>query len=50
MVMGTIDYWQTLKELRELEHFRILRPSFIMALIMSATGLFVFVSIITKLL
>jgi putative membrane protein len=50
MVMGTIEYWQTLKELRRLEHFRLWRPSFAIALIMSATGLFLFVGIIRRLL
>lgn len=49
MVMGTIEYWQELKELRRLEPIRIRRPSFVLALIMSALGLFLFVSIVTRL-
>jgi putative membrane protein len=49
MVMGTVEYWQTLKGLRKLKDFRLARPSFIMALLMSITGVFLFFSIITKL-
>jgi putative membrane protein len=48
MVMGTVEYWQTLKDLRHLRSFRIWRPSFVLALIMSITGLFLFVSIISR--
>lgn len=50
MVMGTIEYWQTRKDLQGLEKIRPLRPSFIIAVIMSLTGLFLFFSIITKVL
>ena len=50
MVMGTIDYWQMHRDLPRLQPFRIWRPSFILALIMSVTGLFLFVSIISRLL
>jgi putative membrane protein len=49
MVMGTIEYWHTLKELRLLSHFRLARPALIMALLMSVGGLFMFFSIITRL-
>jgi putative membrane protein len=49
MLMGTVEYWYTLKELHEIKDFRLTRPSLIMALIMSVAGLFLFVSIITKL-
>lgn len=49
MVMGTIEYWETFKELRQLQHFRIWRPTFVIALIMSVMGLSMFISIITKL-
>lgn len=49
MVMGTVEYWQTLRELRLLHHFRLARPSLIMALLMSVMGMFLFFSIITKL-
>jgi putative membrane protein len=50
MVMGTIEYWYRLKALREFENFRVLRPSFVMAVIMSLLGLSLFVSISSKLL
>jgi putative membrane protein len=49
MVMGTIDYVATLRELHTLKDFRLTRPAFIMALLMSVTGLIMFFSIITKL-
>lgn len=49
MVMGTIEYWQTLKALQQLREFRLARPPFIMAVLMSVTGTFMFFSIITKL-
>ena len=50
MIMGTIEYWQRLKELNRLERFRLWRPSFVIALVMSITGLILFVSIIGKVL
>lgn len=50
MVMGTIEYWRTLVELRESQPFRIWRPSLVIALIMAVSGLFAFVSIIVRLL
>ncbi len=50
MLLGTIEYWQTLTELRRFEHFRTWRPSFVIALIMSLTGLFLFVSVAVKVL
>jgi putative membrane protein len=48
MLMGTVEYWQTLKELRETKDFSLTRPSLLMAVIMSVMGAFLFVSIITK--
>lgn len=50
MVMGTIAYWQTFKELRLLQHFPVWRPSFVIALVMSGLGLFLFVGIVVKVL
>ncbi len=50
MVMGTISYAQTLKGLRDVQHFRIWQPTFVMALIMSILGLFLFFGIITRIL
>lgn len=49
MIMGLLEYWHRLKGLHAVQPVRILQPSFIMALIMSATGLFLFVGIIAKL-
>jgi putative membrane protein len=48
MVMGTIAYWQTFKELRLLQHFPVWRPSFVVALIMSGLGLLLFVGIVIR--
>jgi putative membrane protein len=48
MVLGTVEYWYRLQELRQQNSFAIWRPSFIMALVMSATGLFMFIAIIAK--
>jgi putative membrane protein len=50
MVMGTIAYWQTFKELRLLQHFPLWRPSFVVALIMSGLGSFLFVGIVVNVL
>jgi putative membrane protein len=48
MVLGTIEFWQSLKDLRHLEEIKLWRPSFIMAAIISVAGLIMFVSIITR--
>jgi len=50
MVIGTISYAQSLKNLRGLQEVSIWQPSFIMALIMSAMGLVLFFGIITRIL
>jgi putative membrane protein len=50
MVMGTIEYWHNLRELRKMQYFRIFRPAFVMALVISITGLATFVSVIAKIL
>jgi putative membrane protein len=50
MVMGTLEYWTTLKDLRQQAPLSIWRPSFIMALIMSVTGLVLFLSIFSRVL
>jgi putative membrane protein len=50
IVIGTVEYWQTRKDLLHEGHFSIWRPAFVVALIMSAAGLFVFISIISRLL
>jgi putative membrane protein len=48
MVLGTIEYWYRLQDLRKQNSFAIWRPSLVMALLMSAIGLFLFVGIIAK--
>jgi inner membrane protein YidH len=50
MISGTIEYWYRLKGLHVYNVRRSGRPSFIIALVMSATGLFLFVSILAKVL
>ena len=49
MVMGVIEYWATLKELRHMKQFRLARPTLLMGLVMAVMGLFLFFAIITKL-
>lgn len=48
IVMGTIEYWQTLRDLRQFREIRLMRPPFIMALIMSVSGMTLFFSIIMR--
>jgi putative membrane protein len=50
VVIGTIEYWQSFRDLKGEYDVRIWRPAFIMALVMSAAGLFLFLGIISKLL
>lgn len=50
VLMGTADYWRNLHLLRAYHTIRTWRLSFVMALIMSVTGLFLFVGIIARLL
>ena len=49
IVLGTISYWVTLRDLQRVEEFRIGRPVLLMALIMSIAGVALFVSIATRL-
>jgi hypothetical protein len=49
MVMGTIEYWESIKWLRRYQAVPFARPSMIMALLMSVAGVFLFFSIITGL-
>jgi putative membrane protein len=48
VVMGTIEYWYRFKTLRERRAMRLVQPSFVMALIMSAAGLFIFGGILIR--
>src|SRR5438552_18649050 len=50
MVMGTIEYWQTLKVLHQQRIFGRPRSPLVMAIIMSISGVLLFVSILWKLL
>ncbi|MDP3584747.1 MAG: DUF202 domain-containing protein [Thiobacillus sp.] len=50
MVAGTVEYFERLKILREYHTVKTWRASLVMAVIMSAVGLLVFLSIIAKLL
>jgi uncharacterized membrane protein YidH (DUF202 family) len=50
MVMGTLEYWQTLKVLHQPRIFERPRAPLIMAMIMSVSGVLLFVSILWKLL
>lgn len=49
MVMGVVEYWNTLKELHHMKELRIARPTLIMGLLMAVMGLFLFFSIILQL-
>jgi putative membrane protein len=48
MVLGTIEYWYRLQDLRKQNNFSIWCPSLVMALFMSVIGLFLFVAIIAR--
>ncbi len=50
IVIGTIEYWQTRRDLLREQHINVWRPAFVIALIMSGSGVLMFVSIITRLL
>jgi putative membrane protein len=50
MVMGTMEYWRTLTDLRAYESASIWRPSFVIALVMAGVGSFAFLSIVIRLL
>ncbi len=49
IVLGTLSYWVTLRDLQKVEKFRIGRLVLLMALIMSIAGVASFVSIATRL-
>lgn len=50
MAMGTVEYWQNIKELRKTLYFHIIRPAFVMAIIISVAGVLTFISVIAKIL
>lgn len=49
ILLGTISYWTTLKDLNRVEEFRIGRPVLLMALLMSASGIALFISMAGRL-
>lgn len=48
MVLGTYNYWATLRDLNRMEEFRLGRPSLVIALIISIAGVLMFLSIATR--
>jgi putative membrane protein len=50
MVMGTIEYWRTMRKLHQPRIFQRPGAPLIMALIMSLMGIFLFLSITSKIL
>ena len=49
IVLGTIEYWQTLHELRRIQHFRVARPALVVALVMCVAGLLLLFGIMLRL-
>ncbi|SNS15373.1 putative membrane protein [Sphingomonas laterariae] len=49
LVLGTISYWTTLRDLRRTEEFRLGRPALMMAAIMAAAGIALFIAIANRL-
>jgi len=49
IVAGTVEYWYTLRMLRQLQHFKLTRPALAMAIMMSLLGVALFVSISARL-
>ena len=48
IVLGTIGYWTTLKDLNRIEEFRLGRPVLVMALIMCLAGVALFATIAVR--
>jgi len=48
MVLGTIDYWATLRDLNRAQEFRLGRPALFIALVISIAGVALFTSIATR--
>ena len=49
MLLGTLNYWSTLKDLRQVEDFRLGRPALWIAVVISAAGVVLFISIAVRL-
>ncbi len=50
IVMGTVEYWEAIRRLRHIGQVRFLRSSLVMALLMSALGIVLFIGIIGRML
>ena len=50
LLMGTMEYWQTLRVLRHHHLFRFTRPSLIMSVLMSAAGVLLTIGILERFL
>jgi putative membrane protein len=50
MVMGCTEYWFRMRELNYARRFPVLKPVFVMSMVMSVIGLFLFVGILTRIL
>lgn len=50
IVIGTIEYRYTMRQLRSEHGVRLWRPAYVTAIVMSIGGLFLFISIISKIL
>lgn len=48
MILGKIEYWHSLKQLGPHHPFRVWRPSFLIAFLMSLAGLVLFLGIIER--
>ena len=48
MLLGTLSYWSTLKDLNRAEEFRLGRPTLLIAAIISCAGVAIFISIATR--
>jgi len=50
IVMGTFEYWATLKELNRIDRFSLRRPVLLIALVLSGAGVALFISIALRLI
>jgi putative membrane protein len=50
IIMGSISYWHTFQELHQDDAYVLLRPAFIMAVLMCVTGLLLVFGILAKIL
>ena len=48
MVLGLFSYWSTLKDVRQLECFRLGRPILLISVIMAVAGVALFIGIATR--